>query len=244
MPKDSNDDFKSSSIDIQSNEGDVIGVGIDGNGNIIGKDINIVINEAYDYGFNLLPSHYFENYKSTNQDVKDWKNGFSFKLESIKEKREFRRPIVEDIKNQLEKEHRLLIVGESGTSKTTILMEIICDNFDLGYKILYNFGDQEFKNISDLIKFVEDLLKGGNKVLIAIDNAHNERTAPIFYLMDHFSNYHLKDYQLFIITARLPEFDWFTNDRLNKIDEIYRQPIIKFIQKDELRYELAEYHCY
>jgi tetratricopeptide (TPR) repeat protein len=241
LSKDTNNGFKSSSIDIQSNEGDVIGVGIDGNGNIIGKDINIVINQAYDYGINLLSSSYFENYKSTNQDTEDWKNGFSFKLESIKEKKEFRRPILSDIKNQLEKEHRLLIVGESGTSKTTILMEVICDYFDLGYKILYNFGDQEFKNINDLVNFIEDLLKGGNKVLVAIDNVHSERTAPIFYIMDHFSNYRLNDNLLFIITARLPEFDWFTNDRLNKIDEIYRQPIIKFIQQPELQYELGAF---
>jgi tetratricopeptide (TPR) repeat protein len=230
-----------SPIEIKGNPGDVIGVGIDGNGNIIGKDINIVINQAHDYGINLLPSDYFENYKSMNQDLEDWKNGFSFKLESIKEKKEFRRAIVNDIKNHLEKGHRLLIVGESGTSKTTILMEIICDYFDLGYKVLYNFGDQEFKNISDFVEFVEDLLNGGNKVLIAIDNVHSERTAPIFYIMDHFSNYHLNNNLLFIITARLPEFDWFTNDRLNKIDELYRQPIIKFIQQPELQYELGAF---
>lgn len=74
----------------------------------------------------------YENYKSTNQNMEDWKNGVSFKLESIKEKKEFRQPVLSGIKNQLEKEHRLLIVGESKTSKTTILMECICEYFDLG----------------------------------------------------------------------------------------------------------------
>ena len=38
----------SSSIDIQNTKGgDVIGVGVSGGGNIIGKDINVVINEVF-----------------------------------------------------------------------------------------------------------------------------------------------------------------------------------------------------
>ena len=52
-------------------------------------------------------------------------------------------------------------------------MEIICDYFDCGYKILYNFGETEISNSVDLVNFIEGLLKGGNKVLIAVDNVHN-----------------------------------------------------------------------
>ena len=59
---------------------------VSGSGNIIGKDINVVINEAKSYGLNLLSTSYFKEYKSTPQDLKDWRNGFSFKLEAIKEK--------------------------------------------------------------------------------------------------------------------------------------------------------------
>jgi hypothetical protein len=71
-----NDISSSSSIDIQNTKG----------GNIIGKDINVVINKAQSYGINLLSTNYFKEYKSTPQDLKDWRNGFSFKLEAIKEK--------------------------------------------------------------------------------------------------------------------------------------------------------------
>jgi hypothetical protein len=105
-------DISSSSVDIQNTRGDVIGIGVSGSGNIIGKDINIVVNEAQSYGLNLLSTNYFKEYKSAQQDLKDWRNGFSFKLEAIKEKRELRRSIVDKVKIQLESEHRLLIVGE------------------------------------------------------------------------------------------------------------------------------------
>ena len=151
----------SSFIDIQSKkkEGDIIGYGVSGSGNIIGKDINIVINQAQSYGLNLLHPNYFIDHTSSQQDLEDWKNGFSFKLESIKEKKELRRSIVDKLKIKLEKEHRLLIVGESGTSKSTILMEIMSDYFDCGFKVLYNFGETEIKNGPEVVKFIEEIIK-------------------------------------------------------------------------------------
>ena len=67
------------------------------------KSINIVINHAHTYGLSLLYPNYFKEYKSAEQDFKDWKNGFSFKLESIKEKMELRRNIVDTIKGKSRK---------------------------------------------------------------------------------------------------------------------------------------------
>ena len=52
-------------------------------------------------------------------------------------RKDFRRnEQIDVIKNKIENQHQLLIVGESGTSKSTILMEIMCDYFDDGYTIL------------------------------------------------------------------------------------------------------------
>jgi DNA replication protein DnaC len=113
----------------------VIGIGVDGNGNIIGKNISIVVNEAQTrYGLSLLSPDYFNGHKSTEQDLENWRKGFSFKLESIKQNLEFKRSITEDIKLRLEgnQQHCILLLGESGTSKSTILMEIMCDYFDKG----------------------------------------------------------------------------------------------------------------
>ncbi len=86
-------------------------------------------------------------------------------------------------------------------------MEVICKYFDRRYTILYNFGETEIKNSVDLVKFIEGLLKGSNKVLIAVDNVHSERTAAIFYVIDQLSNHELSKNLLFVLTARLPEFD-------------------------------------
>jgi len=48
-------------IEIKENKGDVIGVSIDGNGNIIWKNVSIVINEfSQDCGLTLLPPNHFK----------------------------------------------------------------------------------------------------------------------------------------------------------------------------------------
>jgi tetratricopeptide (TPR) repeat protein len=233
---------ESSFTDLQNIKGgDIIGFGVSGSKNIIGKDINIVINEAQSYGLNLLYSNYFIEHKSTQQDLEDWKNGFSFKLESIKEKMELRRNIVDNLKIKLEKEHRLLIIGESGTSKSTILMEIMSEYFDCGFQILYSFGEIEIKNGPKVVEFIEEILKGNNKVLIAIDNVHSERTSAIFHVIDKLSNYKKSNNLLFVLTARNPEFDWFVNDRLNTVEELYRQSIRKFIQIPQYRYNIEAF---
>jgi ABC-type oligopeptide transport system ATPase subunit len=78
-----------------------------------------------------------------------------------------------------------LIVGESGTSKSTILMEIIYDYYDQGYEILWNRDDASMKEGIPIINFIKDLLKNdGSKVLVAVDNVNDERTSAIFYVMD------------------------------------------------------------
>lgn len=48
--------------EIRADKGDVIGVGVDGSGNIIGKNISVVINHARGYGLTLIhPNHFKEN---------------------------------------------------------------------------------------------------------------------------------------------------------------------------------------
>jgi len=137
-------------IDVRA-KGDIIDLQVDGNGNIIGKDIYgnkiVIVNNIIqrDYGLTLIPPSYFQSH--THANLEQWKKGFSFSLESIKQEKEFRREnLLKEIKEQLEKHTRLIMVGESGFSKTTFLMEIICDYYDNGYKILYNFGSEEIKN--------------------------------------------------------------------------------------------------
>ena len=171
--------------EIKTDKGDVIGVGVDGRRKYNWKKYShrrrccnsSSANEARGLGLNLLKPNYFDEYKSTDQDFEDWKEGFSFKLSSIKEHYEFRRSVVDQIKMKIENHHQLLLVGEMGTSKSTILMEIICEYFEKGFKILYNFGDSDITNGTEIIHFIENLLNNNNNVLVAVDDVHSERTA-------------------------------------------------------------------
>ena len=63
----------------------------------------------------------------------------------------------------------------------------------------------------------------------------------IFYVIDKLSNYIQSNNILFILTARIPEFDWFVNDRLNTVEEQYRQPIRKFMQNTQYRYQIEAF---
>lgn len=68
-----------------------------------------------DSGLNWLPMNYFEEHKIPEKEYENWKNGFGFGLESIYGGKEMRRNIVDIIANNLEKNHRLLLLGELGS---------------------------------------------------------------------------------------------------------------------------------
>lgn len=181
------------------------------------------------FGFELYNLDYFKKHKSTLKDFEYWQKGFPFEIESIKEKKELRRNrILKTVENRLERIHNVLMVGESGTSKSTILKEIMCDYLDNDYLVLYNRGTN-IDNIDILIKFVESLLNEGKKILIATDDAHNVFTAPIFYMMDQLSRFEPNEHLRFILSARLPDFDRFICDGLSKVQETYRGSIRKFV---------------
>lgn len=111
------------------------------NEKVPGRPLQIGFDELQKYGLNWLAKDYFEFHKSSNLDLDDWRKGFSFELPSIKSRQELRREgIIRDIKTKLENEKKILIVGPSGRSKSTILMELTCDYFDTGYEIFHNTG--------------------------------------------------------------------------------------------------------
>ena len=145
------------SIAISGVKGDLIGVGVDGNNNIIFKELNINISNEFigTYGLNVLSRDHFKEFKGTEENFKGWIKGFPFSLESIYNHKDFRREtLLSNIKEMLENQKRLLLLGESGTSKRTLLMEIMCDYFDNGYVVLYNFGEEEPKNAMQIVQFV------------------------------------------------------------------------------------------
>jgi ABC-type glutathione transport system ATPase component len=110
-------------------------------------------------GLSWLPRNYFEDHISTQKSVENWEKGFEFDLPSIMEQKEFRRgTIIDDIKSKLDKHGCLLLAGESGSSKTTILKEIMTDYFVDGYEILHNLSGLEIKNGTQIVSFIDDSL--------------------------------------------------------------------------------------
>lgn len=153
----------------------------------------------------------------------EWKNGFSFDLPSIKARRELRREsLIDDIKSKLENGGRLLIVGQSGSSKSTILMELMCDYFDAGYDVFYNYGMTDIKNEDGLVRFIECLLENGKKVLVAIDNGHEERMSSIFYVIDKLSTSTLSNNLRFTLTikAKMLQENLCFNDQVDNMSFI------------------------
>jgi hypothetical protein len=183
----------------------------------------------HSYGLIWLPRDYFESHKSSSDDLDKWRKGFEFGLPSIKSRQELRREgIIRDIKARLENEKKILIVGLPGSSKSTILMELMCDYFDAGYEIFHNKGISELKNTDGLVNFIESRLKMNEKILVAVDDVYDYKTNSIFYVIDKLPNSELTKHLRFIITARLPEFTWLL-DGLDKVQEELRKSIRKIM---------------
>jgi hypothetical protein len=199
------------------------------------------------YGLSWLSPDYFEINRSTDKDIRDWKTGFSFKLSAIKSRYEFRRDkVIEVIKDNLERNNLQIILGPSGFSKSTILMEIMCDYFDNGYQILYNLADPDIKNGEQIVKFIQnEILNCGYKALIVVDDAHTKRSATIFYVIDNLLSYHQPKTIKFLLTARIPEFynSFLEEENLSELiqDQESRKAIRKITQNKHFRYELPPF---
>ena len=175
----------------------------------------------------------------TTKDMENWKKGFPFQLPSIRQEKEFRRTaLINEIKSRLVDKRRLLLVGESGTSKTTLLMEILTDYFDEGYEILYNLDASEIKNGPQVARFINKRLQRGDKILVIVDNVHSVRTSPIFYAMDEISSSIYIQNIMFLLAARIPEYDSFVKDRLNQVKE-GKESIRKLSKDSDFRYDLS-----
>ncbi len=229
--------------EIRADKGDIIGVGVDGSGNIIGKNISVVINEARGYGLTLLSPNYFQENSDTDPNFEDWKNGFNFTPESIYYKREYRREsVLDEITEGLEKQQRLLLLGESGTSKSTLLMEMVCYYFDKGYKVLYSEGNEEPREPDNIAEFIRDLIRGGNKVLVAVDNVHDKKMASVFHILNLLRSFNKKENVIFLLSARQPEYNSLLEKEKFTIEDKYRHAIESlFVNAPNYSYDIKPF---
>ncbi len=206
--------------------------------------------KAQDYGLSLITLNYFEKKIDIEDEFKKWKEGLlSFSLRSIKKGLEYRRKIIDtdeagsnSIKTRLEKNGCIVLDGDSGYSKTTLLMELICDYFDKDYKVLSNIETPgPIKKERKLLDFLEDILSKGHKLLVAVDNVHDEKTAGIFYVIQQMRDHgdiNLKKNILFVITSRVPDVDWFIENKQETLDELVQNAIRKIL---DYRYDIPAF---
>ena len=232
-------DGRTSPPEPQNIGGDQIGYWVRGSNNIIGKDISIINQEIKPTGLTLLEPDYFERRKNVKDDFDNWKKGYPFELPSIFYGYEFRRKIVTDeIKQKLEANNKLLMLGESGTSKSTVLMETMCDYFRNGYRVLHNLDSTQLQQANDIVQYIEPLVKGKNKLLIAIDNAHDKKMSTIFNVINQLSFIDNSKDILFLVTARLPEYDTLISKRLLELDDRDRIALKKFNEIPNIKYPI------
>ena len=118
-------------------------------------------------------------------------------------------------------------------------MEILTDYFVEGCEILYNLEGAEIKNGPQIVSFIEKRLEHGDKILVVVDNVHSERTSAIFYAMDVIiSSFRYSQNIMFLLAARIPEYDSFVKDRINEVTE-GKESIRKFNNDPKFRYDLS-----
>jgi tetratricopeptide (TPR) repeat protein len=247
-------------ISIHDVNGNVTVTIVEGNNNQTELSIESFIDKVIkDCGLQLI---YEDNYKkdsNTSTNFKDWLDGFSFNIKSIYHGREFRRDdVLDSIKQQLESKGRLLILGESGTSKSIVLMEILCDYLKKGYKIFHNLDlgtGAEVKNLENIENTIIELVNNGNNVIVIVDNIHNKTISNIFTLIKKVrDDYEDKLVKIkFLLAARQPEFGWamdrgiFDSETVEKIDMLFnseKKYNLSYFSRKEVKGFLEKYKEY
>ena len=247
-------------ISIHDVNGNVTVTVVEGNNNKTELSIGSFIEKTTkDCGLQLIYEDTFKKDNNTSTNFRDWLDGFSFNIKSVYHEREFRRnDILDNIKQQLESKGRLLILGESGTSKSIILMEILCDYLQKAYKIFHNLdlgSTADIKNLEYIENTIVELVDNGNNVMVVVDNIHNKTIANIFTLIKKIRDDHEDklDKIKFLLAARQPEFGWamdrgiFDSETIEKIDMLFdndKKYNLAYFSQEEVKGFLDKYKEY
>jgi tetratricopeptide (TPR) repeat protein len=215
-------------------------------------------------GLTFLYNDPYKKDRDTSTNFSDWLSGFQFNIKSIYYEKEYRREeLLNKIKIKLDQDHRLLLLGESGSSKSIILMEILCDYLKQDYKILHNLDPVSIGNSSGEIKniqYVENtilrLVEAGKNVIVVVDNVHNKTISDIFSVIKRIRDNHEDKFKkiIFLLSARQPDFELAMTDRgildsetKNRIDLLFDNTIresISYFSQEEVKGFIEKYREY
>jgi tetratricopeptide (TPR) repeat protein len=245
-------------ISIRDVNGNVTVTIVEGTGNEVKVSVDDFAKQMQQKcGFRLIHKDIFKGSEKKHDQA--WLRGFSYSLASIYNGLEYRRKkLLDDIKAKLEDKHCLLLLGESGTSKSTILMEILCDYLRQGYKILYNLevGDGKIDNVELVEDTINILVNSGDRVAIVVDNTQRNDVSLIFSIikkyMDDDDVIRQKKIK-FVLSARQPEFKWaiergiFASEVIEKIEVLFdkeRRFPLPWFSEDEIKGFIQHYKDY
>ena len=247
-------------ISIHDVNGNVTVTIVEGNNNKTELSIGSFIEKiTRDCGLQLIYEDKYKNDSNTSTNFKDWLDGFPINIKSVYYEREFRRnALLDNIREQLESKGRFLILGESGTSKSIILMEILCDYLKKGYKIFHNLdlgGTTEIKNLEHIENTIIELVQNGNNVIVIVDNIHNKTNANTFTLIKKLrdDNEDKLNKIKFLIAAREPEFGWAmdrgifdseTSEKINMLFDNEKKYRLPYFSQEEVKGFLEKYRDY
>ena len=117
------------------------------------------------------------------------------------------------------------------------MKEVMCDYFRNGYRVCITLVGLSFEEPDDIVQYIESLVKGNNKLLVAIDNAHDKKMATIYYVIEQLSFIENSTDLLFIITARIPEYDNLVSKR-RELDDRDRIALKKFNEIPNIKYTM------
>jgi tetratricopeptide (TPR) repeat protein len=217
-------------ITINNTDGTVIINNIEGSNNSVVNTIGEFRKQfLLETGLVVLTKHYFNEHTDCSENYKSWLDyGNPLSLISIYQMKEYRRQkIIDEIKERLEKFNKIIILGKSGVSKSTLLMEIICDwiKETEASIVLYNLNPEDgiIKNIPHLEDMLTSLSPENKKILVTVDNCQSTTVSDIFLLVKRIEELpaQKRNRVKFLFSAREPDFT-------NAVDgSIFENPNVK-----------------
>jgi hypothetical protein len=150
-----------------------------------------------------LYPNYFDNYNKDN--LEDWKNGFEFNLFPIKTGQEIKREhVLREILSKLKSQLLLILVGELGSSKTTILNEIVC-YFNSSDYYTFLVENIEPKDVSVITTSLERFLNRKKKIFVACDNILSQKAISLLEIIKKINQHRFRGNIKFLVTAISPD---------------------------------------
>ena len=98
------------------------------------------------------------------------------------------------------------------------------------------------ENLIILLSLFRDLIRGGNKVLVAVDNVHDKKMASVFHIINLLQSFNKRENVIFLLSARQPEYNSLLEKGKFTLEDNYRHAIESlFVNAPNYNYEIKPF---